>query len=127
MTAVEPSSALVNYSQMANFTCQAFGIPVPNLRWLKEANGNVTVNDTDSIKIIEQMVTPFILESVLVFLNTTKTDQSLYRCEGSNGITNVIEFPEEDFVMLLVNGMAAANYCGFGFTVRAGFNFFLCF
>ena len=42
--------------------------------------------------------------SVLTFLDTVKTDESVYRCQGSNGITNVIHSPENDTVTLLVQG-----------------------
>ena len=104
---MEPFIVLVNYSQIANFTCQAFGIPIPRLRWVKEADGNAPVNITNSMNITERNIAPFTVESVLTFYNTTKIDESLYRCEGSNGVTNVIGSPEEANVTLLVDGMPA--------------------
>ena len=103
--AVGPSFVVVNYSQMASFTCRAFGNPIPSLRWVKKAGGNVLVNATDTVKITEGMIAPFMLESILTFSNTTKTDESMYWCEGSNGVTNVIDSPEEADVILYVDGM----------------------
>ena len=105
VSAVEPSIVLVNYSQMANFTCQAFGIPLPSLRWVKEADGNAPVNITDAVNITERNIPPFTVESVLTFSNTTKANESLYLCEGTNGVTNIIGSPEEANVTLFVDGM----------------------
>ena len=96
---------LVNYSQVANFTCQAFGIPVPSLRWVKEADGNAPVNITDTVNIMKRNIAPFTVESVLTFSNTTKFDVSLYWCEASNGVTNVIGSPEKANATLFVVGM----------------------
>ena len=116
VNAVPPAEVLVNYSQMANFTCQAFGIPVPSLRWVEEIDDYtfVPVNVTDTINITEQIIAPFTLESMLVFSNTTKTDESRYSCEGSNEVTNVINSLEHDSVHLLVDGMVEAKLLQFG-------------
>ena len=115
VVALEPVLVAVNYSQMANFTCQAYGIPVPSLQWVKEIDGGVTVNVTDTIKIFERIVAPSTMESVLIFENTTKIDESLYWCKGSNGVTNIINSSEVDFVTLFVDGMVASSYNSLAF------------
>ena len=105
VSAVEPTLVLVNYSQMANFTCQAFGIPVPLLTWVDQFNRTLPVNGTDNVNITERIIEPFTLESVLIFSNTTKNDESYYRCEGSNEVVNIIDSLDSAVVQLLVDGM----------------------
>ena len=94
---------------MVNFTCQAFGIPLPSFRWVKLSDDTEVMDIIDDIEIMEQTVALFTLESVLMFLNTSKTDESVYRCEASNGITNVINTPENDTIELLVDGTVATD------------------
>ena len=109
---LEPVLVVVNHTQMVNFTCRVFGIPLPSVRWVNVSDETVVMDVVDDIRITERDVAPpdpFRLESVLQFLNTTKTDESVYRCEATNGVTNVINTPENDTITLLVDGTVTAK------------------
>ena len=60
---------------------------------------------TGLIDIMETLLPPATLESVLVFNNGLKTDESVYTCTGINNITNIIQSPEQDNITLLVQGI----------------------
>ena len=104
MSAIGPVERIVNHTQMAGFVCEAFGIPVPNITWIKVSNDSVTVTSTNDTNIAEVIVDPFTHISNLTFLSTVRTDQSEYICVGSNGIKNVIGSPENVTVNLQVQG-----------------------
>ena len=104
VTTLEPLELIVNHTQNATFVCEAYGIPIPVITWVKVVNESIVTESSGVIDIMEQIVRINTSESVLTFLDTVKTDESVYRCEGSNGITNVIGSPENDTVRLLVQG-----------------------
>ena len=104
MTALEPREVIVNHTQMATFTCEAFGIPVPVITWIKVSDNLVLSSSVGVIDITEVIVDTSTRVSNLTFLNTTRTDQSEYTCVGSNDVTNVINSSESDTVNLLVQG-----------------------
>ena len=104
VTTLEPLELIVNHTQSATFVCEAYGIPIPAITWVKVVNETVVIEASGVIDITEEIVRVNTRESVLTFLDTVKTDESIYRCEGENGITNVIGSPENDTVSLLVQG-----------------------
>ena len=61
-------------------------------------------NITGVTEITESIVATNTSQSVLRFVSGLNSDESMYTCVGSNGITNVINSPEEDNVTLLVQG-----------------------
>ena len=89
---------------MAQFACEAFGIPLPAISWIKLSNRSTLAANKDDIEIAQMTIDSYTHVSNLTFLNTTRTDQSEYTCVGSNGITNVIGSPENDTINLLVQG-----------------------
>ena len=104
MSAIGSLELIVNHTQTAEFACEAFGIPVPNITWIKVSDGSMLSTAMNDIDIAEVIMDSFTRVSNLTFLNTTRTDQSEYTCVGSNDITNVISTPENDTVNLLVQG-----------------------
>ena len=106
MTTIDPVEIIINQTQEAIFTCHAYGIPVPSITWIKSRNGSIVTNISNTIEISESVISNTnTRESILIFVRGLKTDESVYTCKGSNGITNVIESPQEDNVTLLVQGM----------------------
>ena len=105
VTALEPVQLIVNQTQPASFVCQAYGIPTPNISWVRLSDGALLNDSFDGLNISENFISPDTLESTLTFSSTKKTDESEYRCEGNNGVTNVISSPESDMVELLVQGL----------------------
>ena len=89
---------------MASFTCRAFGIPIPNIIWIKNSDRTELNNTMGSITIVTTILPPSSIASTLTFHTTSKTDESAYTCVGSNGVVNNIGTPENDTVDLFVQG-----------------------
>ena len=111
VTTLEPLELIVNHTQSATFVCEAYGIPTPAITWVKVVNETIVMEASGVIDITEGIVRVNTRESVLTFLDTVKTDESIYRCEGENGITNVIRSPENDTISLLVQGESCVRVC----------------
>ena len=114
VTALEPLVLVVNHTQMAKFACQGFGNPYPQIQWVKVSNDSALSDgflsneiEDDDINITEMTVDSFTRVSNLIFLSARRSDQSQYACVGSNGITNLIDSPENDIVTLIVQGKVA--------------------
>ena len=105
VTTIEPREVIINQTQEASFTCQAYGIPTPNITWVKMTDGLTVENITSITEISESILPPTTLQSILTFVSGMKSNESVYVCQGSNGVTNVIGSPEEDNVTLLVQGI----------------------
>ena len=73
------------------------------------SSGLIVQPVTGLIDIMETLLPPATLESVLVFNNGLKTDESVYTCIGINNITNIIQSPEQDNITLLVQGNVMTN------------------
>ena len=84
--------------------CQGYGIPLPNITWSKATDGNVIENITGYTQIHEFLIPPTTLESVLTFVKGMNSDESIYKCQASNDVPNIIGSPEVDEVTLLVQG-----------------------
>ena len=104
VNARDPTKVIVNQTQTANLTCEVFGIPVPNITWIRNSDGSSLSNTTDITIITTSAIPPASLLSILTFQNATKTDESSYTCVGRNGVSNLIETPENDTIELAVQG-----------------------
>ena len=102
VTALEQLELVVNQTQTATFSCQAFGIPLPSITWIKVSHSASNWGQfvTTDIKMNNSST----LISSITFLNTMRMDQSEYICVGSNGITNAIGSPDNATFTLFVQG-----------------------
>ena len=106
---MEPLEIIINQTQEAVFSCEAYGIPVPSISWIKVSDDAIVDNNTGLTEITESVVTTNTLQSVLRFVSGMNSNESIYTCKGMNGINNVINSPEEDNVTLLVQGEIEIN------------------
>ena len=106
---MEPLEIIINQTQEAVFSCEAYGIPVPSISWIKVSDDAIVDNITGLTEITESVVRTNTLQSVLRFVSGMNSNESIYTCKGMNGITNVINSPEEDNVTLLVQGEIEIN------------------
>ena len=97
------SEVVVNQTQTAILSCEAFGIPTPSISWIDDSTGSL-VTESAGITTIDTSTQSSTLLSVLTFLNAARENQSTYTCVGSNGVDNVINTPENDTVALFVQG-----------------------
>jgi hypothetical protein len=102
VTTEEPIEVIVNQTQEAIFNCTAYGIPAPNITWIKVSDGLMLDDSIKDIQITTSLISSTVRHSMLRFISTLKTDESFYTCVGSNGVTNVIGSPERSNVSLLV-------------------------
>ena len=102
-----PKEFTINQTQYANFTCTAFGIPVPQLTWYK-GNSTSAVQETNLLMVISEVFTNTTglnhVRSQLIFPMALRTDQSSYTCVAVNNITNFLDTPENKSTLLNVQG-----------------------
>ena len=103
---VAPLLTIINETNTTLFTCTVFGIPVPNVTWVKHQDGFASniVEGLDDPNITET-ISGYTLTSVLLFIEPMRTEEAVYECIGDNGVTNVIGVPESANVTLFVQGM----------------------
>ena len=105
---VNPKQFTVNQTQSANFTCTAFGIPLPQLTWFK-GNSPTPVQESEvlvvSVKSFSNRTGLSLVRSELFFPEALRTDQSSYTCVGINNITNLLESPENRSTVFYVQGI----------------------
>lgn len=101
----------VNVTDQGLFTCEVFGIPLPNVTWIK-SNGDIVILDElfDNVSI-SQNDFDNVRVSILRFDKVSKFDESFYTCTAANGISNVLNTPVSGIVELIVQGMFVNLVC----------------
>ena len=103
-----PESRTINQTDSADFTCQAFGIPVPSIQWF--FNGSDTaLNNSTSIRISDFVMTNGsgldIRVSVIEIIDSVRSfHEGVFTCVATNNVNNSIGTPETDFTTLIVQG-----------------------
>ena len=100
-----PDLTIINQTNTTNFTCQVFGIPIPNITWIKYQDGSLELVEGTDDPNITTTIDGYLVTSVLTFDNPLRTEEAIYECTGDNGVTNVINVPESVNVTLFVQGM----------------------
>ena len=103
---VTPLLTIINETNMTTFTCTIFGIPVPNITWIRHRDGfeSEIVDGLDDPNITTT-VTGYTVTSILDFIKPLRDQEGIYECIGENGVTNVINVPETVNVTLFVQGV----------------------
>lgn len=100
-----PLLTVINETNTTVFTCQVFGIPVPNVTWIRHQDEfePETVDGSDDPNITVTVV-GYTVTSVLEFMEPLRDQEAIYECVGENDVTNVIGVPESVNVSLFVQG-----------------------
>ena len=80
----QPVDTISIFGNTASLQCQASGLPVPNITWLK---GLATLNNP-SVTVVSN-VTDFTRSSKLVFTNLSFADTGAYICRASNYLVSM--------------------------------------
>ena len=100
-----PSPTLiVNVTDSVVLTCTAFGIPLPNVTWIKTIDGVSADIDRLYEPTIDKSVNNNVVTSLLMFDNITKVDEATYTCFAQNDIRNVLNTPNNASVGVIVQG-----------------------
>ena len=92
----QPIDTISIFGNTASLQCQAFGLPVPNITWLRLAS----LNNPD-VTVISN-VTDFTRSSKLIFTNLSFADTAPYICQASNYLVSVA-LTNSSSVQLTVN------------------------
>ena len=105
-----PVDLTVNQSFSAQFSCTAFGNPIPQIVWSRDDNDNITDNEEDTISVtIAENNDQYMITSFLMINSTNRSrDEGVYNCTAINNVTNNI---------------AAVNVQGAGLVVQGNFKF----
>ena len=104
---VQPVSLTVNQSDMASFTCEAFGIPLPLILWYFNDSSDPLSSDQFEIQNSTRVNSSGLAISMST-LNITSTLRSShegnYTCQAINNVNNLIGTPESAMTSLTVQG-----------------------
>ena len=101
-----PVDLTVNQSFSAQFSCTAFGNPIPQIVWSRDDHDNITDNEEDTISVTtvnnndQYMITSFLM------INSTNRfrDEGVYNCTAINNVTNNIGAVNVQGAELVVQG-----------------------
>ncbi|XP_065893837.1 MAM domain-containing glycosylphosphatidylinositol anchor protein 2-like [Dysidea avara] len=77
------SDIIAEGSEVANFTCQATGEPVPNISWFFN-EVMIDVSDTSKYRIEPRSINTSTTENTLTVYNITSSDVGTYTCNATN-------------------------------------------
>ena len=108
---VFPMNTTINQSDSTNFTCEAFGIPIPSIQWFFNESNMALANFT-GIFISDFIVTNEsgldLRVSVIEIMDTVRSfHEGEFTCVASNGVNNSIGTPEMGVSFLIVQGKYA--------------------
>ena len=100
-----PADLTVNQSFSAEFSCTAFGNPIPQIVWSRD-DTELSDNEEDTISV-NTMVndTQYTITSILLINSTMRShDAGMYNCTSVNNIPNNINADNIQIAELVVQG-----------------------
>ena len=103
-----PADLTVNQSFSAEFSCTAFGNPIPQIVWSRDEDSDLSDNlNTISVNTMIDD-DKFIITSTLLINSTMRShDAGMYNCTAVNNVPNNINADNIQMAELVVQG----NYC----------------
>ena len=99
-----PVNLTVNQSFSAEFSCTAFGNPIPQIVWSRDEDSDLSDN-VDTISVNTIIVNEFIITSILLIYSTIRShDAGMYNCTAINNIPNNINADNIQDAELVVQG-----------------------
>ena len=100
-----PTNLTVNQSFSAEFSCTAFGNPIPQIVWSREEDSDLSDNvDTINIFLVVND-TQYTITSILLINSTMRSrDAGMYNCTTRNNVPNYINADNIQIAELVVQG-----------------------
>ena len=100
-----PANLTVNQSFSAEFSCTAFGNPIPQIVWSREGDSDLS-NNVDTINVFSMVNdTQYTITSVLLINSTMRShDTGMYNCTAVNNVPNNINVDNIQIAELVVQG-----------------------
>ena len=101
----EPANLTVNQSFSAEFSCTAFGNPIPQILWSRD-DTELSENEEDIISVNTMVYdTQYTITSVLLIISTMRSrDAGVYNCIAGNNVPNNINADNIQIAELVVQG-----------------------
>ena len=104
-----PANLTVNQSFSANFSCTAFGNPIPQIVWSRDEDSDLSDN-VDTISVNTIIVNEFIITSILLINSTMRShDTGMYNCTAVNNVPNNINADNIQIAELVIQGKLFGN------------------
>ena len=100
-----PADLTVNQSFSAEFSCTAFGNPIPQIVWSREGDSDLS-NNVDTISVFSMVNDiQYIITSILLINSTMRShDAGMYNCTAVNSVPNNINADNMQIAELVVQG-----------------------
>jgi len=87
-----PVDVTVNQSFSVQFSCTAFGNPIPQIVWNRDDDDDLSDNEEDTISVTTVVNNnQYMITSVLMINSTNRSrDEGIYNCTAMNNVNNNI-------------------------------------
>ena len=100
-----PADLTVNQSFSAEFSCTAFGNPIPQIVWSRDEDSDFSDNVEDISVNTMIDVDEFIVTTILLINSTNRShDAGMYNCTAVNNVPNNINADNNWVAELVVQG-----------------------
>ena len=100
-----PANLTVNQSFSAEFSCTAFGNPIPQIVWSRDEDSDFSDN-VDTINVLSMVNdTQYTIKSILLINSTMRShDAGMYNCTAMNNVPNNINADNIQIAELVIQG-----------------------
>jgi len=101
-----PVDLTVNQTFSAQFSCTAFGNPIPQIVWSRISDSDLSDNEGETISVTAMIdYDQYTITSFLTINSTNRSrDEGMYTCTAINNVTNDISAVNIQSAQLIVQG-----------------------